>query len=263
MNDSNNDLNHRGISRVMSVLRLVAASQETGLRAAEIAAELGLSYTTTHRILSGLLAEQAVEKTLDEKRYCIGPEISLLGLARTGHFPLKLLSMDGMQRIRSAFGETCYLTVRSQFDSVCIHREIGTHARKVMSISVGSRRPMGVVIGSVAYLAAMPEHLAEEIIRINAHRYPYYHLSATEVLEHVKWARKNRYAYAKSGLRPGTRSVSAVIEASMGQPLAALSVVAVVDRLPTEKCDEIASMLIREGRAIGKFWQERRAVMRA
>jgi len=148
-----------------------------GLRAAEVAAELELSYTTTHRILDGLLAEQAVEKTQDGKRYCIGPEISLLGLAWTGHFSLKFLSMDSMQRIRSTFGETCYLTIRSKFDSVCIHRELGTHARKVMSIDVGSRRPMGVIVGSVAYLAAMPEHSSNEIIRTNAHRYPYYHLS--------------------------------------------------------------------------------------
>lgn len=250
MDEFDNSLGRRGINRVMGVLKLVAASQEAGLRAAEVAAELGLSYTTAHRILQGLLAEQAVEKSPDGKRYCIGPEISLLGLARTGHFPLRSLSIDSMLRIRAAFGETCYLTVRSQLDSVCIHREVGTHARKVMSIDMGSRRPMGVVIGSIAYLAGLPEPVSDSIVQANAHRYPHYQLGAAEVLERVRWARKKGYAYTKTGLRPGTRSVSAVIVDAADRPLAALSVVAVTDRLMAARRDEIAMILIREAQAI-------------
>jgi len=245
----------RGVSRFMSVLKLVAASQEAGLRAAEIASELRLSYTTVHRILQALLREQAVERTSDGKRYCIGPEVSLLGLARTGHFPLRARAMENMLNIKSAFGETCYLTVRSQLDSVCIHREVGTSARKVLSIDVGSRRPMGVVIGSVAYLALLPAAMAEDIILINADRYPRHQLDAADVMKRVEQARKNGFAYADPGLQPRTRSVSVAIQGADGMPLGSLSVVAVTESMKQTRRDSIAKRLMAEAADISSRLQ--------
>lgn len=236
----------RGINRFMSVLKLVAASQEAGLRAADIASELRLSYTTTYRILQALLQEEAVEKTSDGKRYCIGPEVSLLGLARTGHFSLRTRAMENMLNVRVEFGETCYLTVRSQLDSVCIHREIGTSTRKVLSIDVGSRRPMGVVVGSIAYLSLLPVDMAEKIILANSDRYPRHQLHIAEVMARVEQARKHGFAYADPGLQPSTRSVSVAIAGADGMPLGALSVVAVSKNMEPARRDQIAAMLKEE-----------------
>lgn len=252
MNEIGDNSSPRSVNRIMRILKLVAASQEAGLRVVEVADKLALSYTTAHRILQSLLIEEAVEKTLDGKRYCVGPEISLLGLARTGHFPLRSLSIDSMQRIRSTFGETCYLTVRSQLDSVCIHREVGNHGRKVLSIDIGSRRPMGVVIGSIAYLASLPELEANDILNTNANRYPHYQLDLAEIQRRVRWARRNGYAYTRVGLRPDTRSVSVAIVSDASQPLASLSVVAVTDRMKVARRDEIAIALLHEAQTISE-----------
>ncbi|MBH1964097.1 MAG: IclR family transcriptional regulator [Comamonadaceae bacterium] len=244
-------MDSRGITRIMEVLRLVASSQEEGLRASEVARETGLGYTTARRILQGLLREGAVEAARDGKRYCIGPAISMMGLARVGHLSLRAIALDAMMRLQSISGETCFLTVRSDLDSVCIHRETGTHARKVLSINVGSRRPMGVVIGSVAYLAALPRRDADAIVDANALRYSRYQLDVPEVRLRIERARRAGFAYTDRGLRPGTRSVGTVVLNRLAQPVAAISIVTVADRLPVERRRILASELAREAAALG------------
>ncbi|GAA5236908.1 helix-turn-helix domain-containing protein [Verticiella sediminum] len=221
----------RSAARLMAVLRVVAASQEHGLRTSEVSAELGLSYTTARRILAGLLAEGAVELSEDGRRFRIGEEITLLGLARAGPFALGSCALPHMQYLVRTFGETVYLTVCSRWDSVCIHREIGTSERKVLSISRGSRRPLGVAVGSIAMLGAMTSARSEAIVAANADRYPRYGIAADRVRHRVACARIQGHAYADPGLRQGTRSVGVAIRDPGGEPMASLSIVAIASRL--------------------------------
>jgi len=71
------------------VLRLLAAGQEMGVRLTDLAASSGLNRATLHRILRVLVDEGAVEQDPQTRRYMIGPEVSLFGLARTARFPIR------------------------------------------------------------------------------------------------------------------------------------------------------------------------------
>src|SRR4051794_28469852 len=74
----------QSVRRALAVLRLVASGQDRGVRLTDIAAMSGLSRPTAHRLLKVLIEETAVEQDPATKRYLIGTEMSLLGLARAG-----------------------------------------------------------------------------------------------------------------------------------------------------------------------------------
>lgn len=71
----------------MQILRLVACGQEHGVRLTDIVNISGLNRPTARRILKTLLVEQAVEQDPLTRRYLIGNELTLLGLARRKRFP--------------------------------------------------------------------------------------------------------------------------------------------------------------------------------
>ncbi|WZB75991.1 helix-turn-helix domain-containing protein [Achromobacter insuavis] len=75
------------VRRAMAILRLVACGQERGVRLIDLERMSGLNRPTVHRLLKTLIQEGAVEQDAATRRYLIGPEISLLGLARTRRFP--------------------------------------------------------------------------------------------------------------------------------------------------------------------------------
>src|SRR3546814_19804081 len=111
------DSEHRGVARTIAILRTIAASQESGLRTSEISSELNLSYSATRRLLHALVAEQAVEVAPDGKRYRIGREITLLGLARTHHSDLVGFALPPMRQLRSEerrVGKECVSTCSSR-----------------------------------------------------------------------------------------------------------------------------------------------------
>ena len=72
------------VRRALALLRLVATGQEAGVRLTDLSEMSGLSRPTVHRLLQVLLDEGAVERGAGSRNYRIGPEMLLLGLARTG-----------------------------------------------------------------------------------------------------------------------------------------------------------------------------------
>src|SRR5689334_15914100 len=78
----------QSIQRALAVLRILASARDTGLGLTEISKHAELTYPTTHRILSVLVAEGIVEQRAGTRRYVVGEQIPLLALARRTRDPL-------------------------------------------------------------------------------------------------------------------------------------------------------------------------------
>ena len=120
----------QSIRRALAVLRLLAAGQEMGVRLTDLAATSGLRRPTLHRILRVLVEEQVVEQDSETRCYRIGPDLSLLGLARKSRFPLRSLVRPGLELLFREIGDTVFLSVRTGLDSICIDRVVGGNARR-------------------------------------------------------------------------------------------------------------------------------------
>ena len=225
----------QSIRRALRILNSLAVGQEQGTRITDIAAEMGLSYPTAHRILRVLVEEGAAEQDPATRRYRIGREIALLGFARIAHFPIKAIAEPYVRNVAEKIEETVFLTIRSRFDSVCVDRKVGGDRLKVLSIDVGSRRPLGVTVGGLALLAFLPEEQTEMVIGANAKRFAQFNCSAAQLRRRVAETRARGFAYVDAGIMPGTRAVAVPVLNPAGQAVASISMSAVTAHLSSER----------------------------
>ena len=241
----------QSIRRALRVLRGLAVGQELGTRITDIAAEMGLSYPTAHRILRILVEEGAAEQDPATRRYMIGREVTLLGFARIAHFPIKAIAEPYVRNVAEKIEETVFLTVPSRFDSICVYRKVGSHRLKVLSIDVGSRRPLGVTVGGLALLAFLPEEQTEAVIGANAKRFAQFNCTAAQLRRRVAETRARGYAYVDVGIMRGTRAIAVPVLNQVRQPVASISMSAVTARLSSERLPFIVDVMQEQASLLG------------
>jgi DNA-binding IclR family transcriptional regulator len=242
----------QSVRRALAVLRLVATGQEHGVRLTDIAAMSGLSRPTVHRLLRVLMEETAVEQDATTRRYLVGHELSLLGLARADRFPLRAIAEPYLQSLADEVGDTVFLSVRHGADSVCIARHLGNHPIQVLSINLGVRRPLGASVSGLVLLASLAAEQAEQLTRANATRLALQQRSVAEVLRLVRAAREQAYAYAPAGVMPGTAAVAVPVDDGHGQVLGAISIAALADRLERKRLPSVLERMRQQARLIGR-----------
>jgi DNA-binding IclR family transcriptional regulator len=219
----------------MAVLRLVAAGQDQGVRLTDVATLAGLARPTARRLLKVLMDETAVEQDPATRRYRIGNEITLLGLARPGGVSLRVIAEPYLASLAADAGDTVFLSVRHGADSVCIGRYPGSHPIQVLSIQVGARRPMGASVSGIVLLAGMAEEEAAAITRANQKRLEGLGRSVKAVLADVAATRRNGYVYASAGVMSGTSAVAVPVSDASGQVAAAISIATLAERMGRDR----------------------------
>jgi DNA-binding IclR family transcriptional regulator len=224
----------QSVRRALAVLRVVAAGQERGVRLIDAVSQTGLSRPTVHRILKVLVEEGAVEQDLSTRRYLIGGEVSLLGLARSTRFPIRAIAEPHLRHLSDVLGDTAFLTIRNGADSICIDRRPGSFPVKVLSIEVGARRPLGVGVSGLMLLAALPSEEAEKVVRQNARRLHELQIDPEDLLARARNADAQGFAYAKIGVVQGSRAVAVPVRAN-GRTVAGLAIATITERLPEDR----------------------------
>jgi len=225
----------QSVRRALAVLRLVATGQDHGVRLTEVARMSGLSAPTAHRLLRVLMEETAVEQDPQTRRYRIGHEITLLGLARPAGLSIRAVAEPYLAALASELGDTLFLSVRHGADSVCVGRYLGSHTIQVLSIDVGARRPLGASVSGIALLAGLSSAEAEALTRGNAPRLKALGRSVRQVLADVEAARRQGHVYAPQGVMPGTSALAIPVPDGSGQVVGAISLATLSARLPRDR----------------------------
>jgi len=236
----------------VKILRILAVGQEQGMRLTDIVNESRLNRPTVHRILRVLVEEGAVEQDPDTRRYMIGQEVSLLGLARTRRFPIRSIADPFLRHISEQAGDTVFLTIRSGFDSICVDRKVGSYPVKVLSIEVGARRPLGVGVGGLVLLSFLPEEEAASIIKANELRLAQHKISVARLTERLKATRTKGYAYTDVGVVLGTRALAVPVFNQAHEAVAAISVAAIADRLSAARLPALVSLMQQQAGLISR-----------
>ena len=144
------------IARSAVLLRLIANANHQGARLVDLTYHSGLERPTVRRILQGLIEQGLVRQHVSDRRYYLGMLVYELGLAAARGFDLAAIAAPSMDRIARETEDTVYLVQRSGLDAVCIDRREGNFPVKVLTIDIGSRRPLGAAAGGLAILAGLP-----------------------------------------------------------------------------------------------------------
>lgn len=225
----------QSVRRALAVLRLVATGQDRGVRLTDVAQMSGLTAPTAHRLLQVLMDETAVEQDPDTRRYRMGHEITLLGLARPAGLAIRALAEPYLSALAAELGDTVFLSVKHGADSVCIGRYLGSHPIQVLSIDVGARRPLGASVSGIALLSGLAPREAASLTQTNAARLQVLGRSVKQVQAAVEAARRQGHVYVAQGVMPGTSALAVPVADGSGAVVGAVSVATLSARLQRDR----------------------------
>jgi DNA-binding IclR family transcriptional regulator len=232
----------QSIERAFDILRVVAAGPAGGMRLKDIAEETGLYGPTAHRILTTLQTGGLIERRRDSALYVIGSELALLGLGSSFR-RFRELAAPTLRNLSDEVGDAVFLSVRSDLDTVCADRKIGSYPIQVLTIEIGSRRPLGISANGVAMLSRMSRPEATDILLRNSGRLEGYKTPIDVIEGRIDEARKRGYVHISQAIVRGTSALAMPVCDAAGRPLAAVSTIAVSSRQSQRRVPKLVSLL--------------------
>lgn len=241
----------QSLRRSIEILKTLSAPMRRGFSLSELSRMTGLPHPTTLRLLRHLTQLGMVAWNPETKIYRLGALTFELGLAAAEHCDIRGICGDSLDRLQVETQDTCYLTMRSGFDAVCIDRREGASPIRVLTLDFGSRRPLGVGAAGLAILNCLPDEEAETIIQASEPKLNRYNRMSTDVIRMLlQETRERGYAVCGNWVTLGVTAIAAPICTEDGRPLGSLSISAVNHRLPAERWPELFRLLSNEVRTI-------------
>lgn len=217
------------IGSVRNAARLLKefSRSDRELGVSELARRLGLSTSTTHRLLATLAAERFVERS--PGGYRLGLALHDLGAVATD-LDLHEAALPVMATLRHTTGETVQLAVLDGLESVYVDRLESPHTVRIFS-RVGTRLPATATSTGKALLAALPAaELDARLAGWVPRRYTPHTIVDVHVLrERLAETAARGWSENREEGRVGVVSVGAPVRDATGV-VAALSVAAPTDR---------------------------------
>lgn len=240
------------IGRSALLLRLIANANHQGARLVDLTLHSGLERPTVRRILQRLVEEELVRQGDGDHRYFLGVFTYELGLAAARGIALPSIAASSLERIARETGDTVYLVQRSGLDAVCIDRRQGDFPVQVLTIDVGTRRPLGTAAGGLALLAGLPESEREVILADNRSQNDAYEkLYGRSLQAAVADTLQRGFALMPTNVLPYISGVAVTVPTRTGSPHTALAVSALADRIMgDERYLHVAAILKKEAAAV-------------
>lgn len=234
----------QSVHRAVSLLKLIAASNPTGMRLTDLARQSALELSTVHRLLSTLIDEGLVQQRPSDRHYVVGPFCEQLGRLLTAPVDIRAWSQNLLVNVAMETGDATFLVVPSGFDTLCVNRAVGTYPIQTLAIDIGHRQPIGIGSGGLAILGEMPEPKVKQLIAANEWRLHHYGgISAARLLHLVQKTRQRGYAVIGNHAVPGVIGVGVVMRDSQQQVFAGLSVASIEERMTNARQEELANFM--------------------
>ena len=240
------------VNRIATLLRTLAAGRGQGVRLSTLATVAGLSRGTTHRLLAALCAERLARRDAATRQYSLGDDIPLLAWSAVAESAdIRELGRPAVRQLAEITGDTAYLAIRFGFESVCVDRRFGAHPIKVLTIDVGSHRPLGVGAGALAMLAGLPDREVVQIVSAVSERLKAFPAYAPGILPRlIAETRARGYSLSDGQIAEGVRGIGIAVLGRNGLPCAALSVAATSTRMSGNALNQAAAALTTQKHAL-------------
>lgn len=239
------------IQRSVGLLRLLASGGGRGLALTELAQASRLPHPTVHRLLHNLAGEGLVRQVAGTRRYALGTLAYEVGLAAAQQFDIRQVCRPVVARLAAEAGDTVYLVMRSGTEAVCVDRCEGPSPIRVITLEIGSRRPLGVGAGGLAILAALDETERQDIVtQLNGYPAALAKLSIAELQQSIAAARLAGHSLICGRVTPGVTAVGVAFRDTMRRPIGAISVAAISARMDARRIRAVTAKLRSAAKAI-------------
>ena len=250
--DAESDPPVKAIDRGARLLRALAAYPYEGAAFTDLARDTAFGKATTHRLLAALVDAGFVFQDVGTRRYRLGSAVTLLGrTARTQR--IAAATQGPLEQLASETADTVFAYVPEGPAAVCIGRATGSFPIRTLTLDVGDRRPLGVGAGSLALLAAMPADEIDKVLERNARWLrDFANHAPDDIRRAVAEARTQGYAFNPGTIVRGMCAVGMPVLDAEGRPLVSLSVAAISERMLPARVAELAKLIRREVKGLGK-----------
>ncbi len=245
--------NIRVLSRAMRLLEVLADGKSRKL--AELSEAIGISQSTTFRLLATLLSYGFVEKENRSGGYRLG--LTCLELARAYYDSndLRLTALPELEKLRDATGETVHLGILDDMQVVYLEKLHGLHAIGLMTSRVGGRSPayctgLGKVLLAWSDHDTVQAHFSKNgLVAYTAHTIT----DLSDLMQHLSRVRARGYALDHGEHEPEVRCVAAPIFDISGRVVAAISASGPAGRLdPLEKNRDLIDLTVETASSISR-----------
>lgn len=234
----------RTLRRGLRVLTALREAGSGGLSITQIARLTQLQRPTIYRLIAALCEAGMATPMPAVKKYCANLAVSQD--ANLSH-PLIAMALPSLKRLASKTGDAVFLVVRDGDDSLSLHREIGGYPVQILATYAGKRQPLGVGSASLAILADLSDDEVQGIIERNSNRFDEYGaMTRQEMSRLVENSRSRGYAVIGNHAVRGAIGVGCTLKGPDGQPIFAISVTGIIERMPASRQREIAGWIQEE-----------------
>ncbi|MDD4708270.1 MAG: IclR family transcriptional regulator [Firmicutes bacterium] len=228
------EYNIGSVEKALRILR-VFTRERPEMSITEISRELGLTYSTTFRLIATLEVNSFLYKNPGNQKYSLGPAIRILNSNYVEHFAFKEIAMCYLQSIVERLEETAVLYVIKSVKNnlrICIAREESSHTLRP-SINVNDELALTRGSSGQVLVANLPQKDQKYLIE----------LETSLSLEKLQKIKKNGYAFNDGGRIEGTAGVAVPVFDHEGKLLAAIGITGASYRFEGKSIIECATFL--------------------
>jgi IclR family transcriptional regulator, pca regulon regulatory protein len=228
MNETNRAGLSQSLERGLAVLCLFTPDRPA-LGISELARELTLTRSTTHRYVATLASLGFLDHDASTRKYRLGPRVLDLGFSVLGSLELREIAAPFLRRLTDATGYTSNLAIRDDTDVILIDRVRGRPGRYhhlEFSLHVGSRIPAYCSATGKVLLAFLPRPDLEQMLeRLDlVQRGPRTLTDQAALLAELDQVRRTGIAVNDEELDSALRSIAAPVRSRSGEVVAAVNV---------------------------------------
>lgn len=224
----------QSLSRGLKLLERLAESED-GVVLTDLAQQLGLAPSTTHRLLNTFLQHEFVRHDPFLGKWYIGVAAFSVGNAFLHHRDFLAQSRPVMHELMEQTGETINLALFDDERAVFV-AQVESREMMRMVVKLGSRAPLHASGVGKAFLATLPD--AEVSSLLHRHGLPRVTENTLATPEHLKvnlvGIREQGFSFDNEEHAIGLRCVAATIHDESGKAVAALSLSGPKARIPDD-----------------------------
>lgn len=234
------DATIKSLSRGITLLEHIGGAKQ-GIQLSDLALQMGLPVSTTHRLLNTLLSHQFVAHDADTGTWSIGVDAFRTGNAFLQQRDITAQSRPFLKQLVNASGETANLSIFEAGNAVIIS-QVQCKALMRMLSPIGGLMPLHASAIGKSFLSAMPEEqvmklLGEQGLKpLTEHTY----VTVEALLKDLELTRQRGYAIDDQEQDNDLRCVAANIYDENQEVVAAISVSGPDKRINDERLLEIA-----------------------